>query len=195
MNRLDALPNYVCTDCWHKTEEFHKFHRSVQRAQENYLLVKPEETDQDAQDDNHFPLETVCAFELDLEAETEEQQISEEEVRVELKNDLTGNVDEQSVDHIELDKTQNDESDTEKSEVETSVVSKHILPTREEILKNFGTTCDVCSVDLKSLDNAISHYKEHHKMTGYIKCCRLKFVNHKLLDDHIEWHINPNIFR
>lgn len=33
----DALPKTVCIDCWHKTEEFHEFHRFVKSAQTNYL--------------------------------------------------------------------------------------------------------------------------------------------------------------
>lgn len=38
------LPNFVCVECWEKTESFHRFHRSVYAAQENFLsgLVKCE---------------------------------------------------------------------------------------------------------------------------------------------------------
>lgn len=37
VNQSDALPKCVCANCWEKIEEFHKFHRSVRNAQEEYL--------------------------------------------------------------------------------------------------------------------------------------------------------------
>lgn len=37
MNRTDALPNCICTDCWKKVGDFHRFHRSILSAQEEYL--------------------------------------------------------------------------------------------------------------------------------------------------------------
>lgn len=37
MNRIDTLPKCICTDCWHKIEEFHNFHRSILNAQNEYL--------------------------------------------------------------------------------------------------------------------------------------------------------------
>lgn len=37
MRRFDTLPKCICTDCWHKIEEFHNFHRSVLNAQDEYL--------------------------------------------------------------------------------------------------------------------------------------------------------------
>lgn len=37
IHHSDALPNYVCLNCWEKTEEFHKFHCSVHDAQNEYL--------------------------------------------------------------------------------------------------------------------------------------------------------------
>lgn len=46
MSQSDALPKWICTDCWQKTEQFHEFHRAVQQAQNNYLaaIVKCEFT-------------------------------------------------------------------------------------------------------------------------------------------------------
>lgn len=60
----------------------------------------------------------------------------------------------------------------------------------------FDTTCDLCSIDLKSLKRAIPHYKREHQIDeGYIKCCGLKLKRDKLVNDHIRWHINPDIFK
>lgn len=62
--------------------------------------------------------------------------------------------------------------------------------------KNFDMTCDVCSIDLKTLTNAVTHYKKEHKIDdGYIKCCGLKLKRENTVSDHIKYHINPNIFK
>lgn len=39
VTKTDTLPKYVCTVCWQKIDDFHRFHRSVQHAQENYLKL------------------------------------------------------------------------------------------------------------------------------------------------------------
>lgn len=63
-------------------------------------------------------------------------------------------------------------------------------------MQNFDTSCDICSIELKSLRRAISHYKNEHQIDeGYIKCCGLKLKRDKLVNDHIRWHINPEIFK
>lgn len=64
------------------------------------------------------------------------------------------------------------------------------------IAENFDTTCDICSMDLKTLKRAISHYElKHDTEGGYIKCCGLKLKRDNQIDDHIRWHANPNIFK
>lgn len=66
---------------------------------------------------------------------------------------------------------------------------------RQEILNQFDTTCDICSKVLGSLANATNHYKKSHKTIGYIRCCRLKLKTEDKVEEHIEWHINPEVFR
>lgn len=63
------------------------------------------------------------------------------------------------------------------------------------LLQEFDTTCDVCAVYLGTLKKAISHYKKYHKMEGYIKCCKFKFKKDIHVDDHIKWHVQPDIFK
>lgn len=58
MNRSDALPKCVCVDCWEKTEDFHKFHRLVRNAQEEYL-------------------KQVVKFEIEIESESNPIEITE----------------------------------------------------------------------------------------------------------------------
>lgn len=75
MHETDTFPNYVCADCWEKIEEFHKFHRSVQRAQANYVkeFVKCENVEPDVHDE---PVPTDCSSAEELIC-TEMMSISE----------------------------------------------------------------------------------------------------------------------
>lgn len=67
---------------------------------------------------------------------------------------------------------------------------------KQIFIQYFDTTCDLCSADLKSLRRANTHYRNEHKMEdGYIKCCGLKIKKDSHVNDHIRWHINPDIFK
>lgn len=66
---------------------------------------------------------------------------------------------------------------------------------REEVLKRFNTACEICSKELGTLKNAIQHYKKFHEIVGYLKCCRLRFKKEADVEDHIKYHINPDIFK
>lgn len=66
----------------------------------------------------------------------------------------------------------------------------------EKNAPKFDTTCDICSIDLKTLAKAIPHYKNQHDIDdGYIKCCGRKFKQAQMVRDHIKWHNNPSIFK
>lgn len=79
MNRSDALPKWICVDCWEKTEDFHNFHRSVRNAQAEYL-------------------EQVVKFEIGVEPETESHETIEQPRFVEVitSDEFIGFADENS---------------------------------------------------------------------------------------------------
>lgn len=57
-------------------------------------------------------------------------------------------------------------------------------------------TCDICHIMLDTLSDARVHYfNEHEKPKGYFKCCKLKHLSESSLIDHLNWHLNPEIFR
>lgn len=68
----------------------------------------------------------------------------------------------------------------------------------EVITKYFDMTCDVdgCAVIFESFEEAQTHYEvEHQEPNGYIKCCNLQFRDVRLVKDHINFHLNPDIFK
>lgn len=57
-------------------------------------------------------------------------------------------------------------------------------------------TCEICHVKLDTLADARTHYlNEHQKPKGYFKCCKSKLKFETSLIDHLNWHVNPKIFR
>lgn len=55
--------------------------------------------------------------------------------------------------------------------------------------------CDICKVDLNtaSLELTKNHYSEKHGIeNGYIKCCELKLTTDIKINNHIQYHLNPN---
>lgn len=86
------------------------------------------------------------------------------------------------------------ESDSESVNSKSTVVDP--VKSKQIFIQYFDTTCDLCSADLKSLRRANTHYRNEHKMEdGYIKCCGLKIKKDSHVNDHIRWHINPDIFK
>lgn len=80
MSKTDALPKYICSQCWQKIDEFHKFHCSVQHAQDNYLNVKIKCETIDDPLNRH---DTIANHhELDAELEKLEQLDDEPELEV-----------------------------------------------------------------------------------------------------------------
>lgn len=56
----------------------------------------------------------------------------------------------------------------------------------------FTMRCDLCSdTPLTSFAIAKQHYAKTHGTRGYLVCCNKKFMKPKTVDDHFQWHINP----
>lgn len=71
-----------------------------------------------------------------------------------------------------------------------------VHPDSERIKLFFDMQCDVCKMQLFSLQHAKLHYLEEHDIPdGYLKCCEMKFRELKSINDHLEYHVNPNIFK
>lgn len=253
VSKTDALPKYICTECWQKTEEFHEFHRSVQLAQDDYLktTIKCEVIECDPSEsvdplngsyhdinaqylpelENPMQPENDRDLELELEQEPiskpdgdeiSEWQFESEDYHQKFEENIE--IDEEMLSNIKQDE---DEDEDEDGDVGTNYIGKILaaiqygpklnfllyftlfflgrrpnIPDvyvsaekRRELLEQFDTTCDICSMDLGSLQKAITHYKKCHKKDGYIKCCRLKFKKECQIDDHIKLHIRPDMFQ
>lgn len=64
------------------------------------------------------------------------------------------------------------------------------------IAKHFKSTCNLCSTQLCSFEQAKNHYRtEHQDENGYLECCGRTFKRRHHLVGHVRWHLNPNVFK
>lgn len=68
---------------------------------------------------------------------------------------------------------------------------------RPNVAEYFDMKCEICkTTSFKSLHDAKLHYLgEHGIQEGYIKCCNLKFMTQKEVNDHLCFHFNPEVFK
>lgn len=58
----------------------------------------------------------------------------------------------------------------------------------------FNMNCDECAEVFTSLQHAKLHYlEEHGNIDGYIQCCNVKFKTQKQVNDHLQYHLDPDI--
>lgn len=71
-----------------------------------------------------------------------------------------------------------------------------VNPDSHSIQLFFDMQCEICKVELSSLQHAKLHYLEEHSIPdGYLICCDMKFRELKNINDHLLFHSNPNIFK
>lgn len=67
---------------------------------------------------------------------------------------------------------------------------------RKFIDEHFDMNCDQCDFVFKTFYDAKRHYRDSHNITkGYIKCCDTKLTELWLIIDHINSHLNPQVYR
>lgn len=102
---------------------------------------------------------------------------------------------EESEEKSENETEEKSENESESDPINLNSAKISAAKRKEIFAQYFDNTCDLCSTELKSLRHALPHYKREHKIEGYVKCCQLKFKSEKLVNDHLQFHINPEIFK
>lgn len=60
----------------------------------------------------------------------------------------------------------------------------------------FDMQCEKCETEFSSLQHAKLHYLEEHGISdGYIKCCEKKFNEVKQINEHLQYHRNPDNYK
>lgn len=155
--------------------------------------------------------ETICVEpvrSIDIERDEEPIELNENMIDIEPleKQEFSDNF-ENIVDDDDDDVFDNDnssvflDSNVLPNRTESNGLPQHISdvnPKQQQqiIDQYFDMNCELCETVFNSLEDAISHYAiNHNNPRGYIRCCQLKFASKGLLNWHIVWHLNPEVFK
>ncbi|XP_058828723.1 zinc finger protein 62 homolog [Topomyia yanbarensis] len=80
--------------------------------------------------------------------------------------------------------------------VKPKVKTSSAKPTDDElILEHFNLSCDLCQQSFNDFGDLRQHFESVHNEEPYLKCCNKKFNKKYLMVQHLQWHMNPEIFR
>lgn len=65
-----------------------------------------------------------------------------------------------------------------------------------QIREYFNMKCDICNdIEFTTFAETRQHYRNVHKISGYLKCCSRRFHRRYTLLNHIHYHLNPDAYR
>lgn len=199
----------ICVKCWEKTRMFHQFYESVREAHrhQNENQLKDEDSVQaDWQSDNYESDVAMNADEdddLDEDAKYTTQQLEpmvNADAKISQPLDTAMNATEDDKQMCQpLDSMISADEDAVQTiqKLEPSTTDPDILDVERRIAEYFKMNCDLCGQQLSSLDSVKAHFSKKHKLDrGYlICCCNKKAKMRKSIIEHVQWHMNPNMFR
>lgn len=216
----------ICSECWTKLWEFHKFYSSVEKAKNNYFQklegtnfaeVKCEPIGGDA--DNQSSVKSEPIEEDVLKCESPTPRVNEIKNRCKIQNS--------SNDDIEVADSSNDDSNTEYDQcdekfdgesgadlrrdewttpkpatevmtISVATVNKNIVMRDkfDKLAPNYiDMVCERCKHPFTRLSEARKHYRLKHKQrNAWVKCCQKKMDLYDIIE-HIQYHLNPEIFK
>lgn len=184
----------ICVICWEKVDQFHQFYDSVQLAHlqnEERLNFVPKD-DVSANDD----------WQLDNNYDTDDGMDSDKEDVENTKLqpvDTVTNVKEGEEEETlkTLDTNANGSAKQTAPKLENSTTDPGHLDAEQRVAEYFRMNCDLCGEQLNSLRNVTSHFtKKHKRDRGYLICfCKKKAKVRRAVIEHVQWHMNPNMFQ
>lgn len=129
---------------------------------------------------------------------------SELETKENLEDDVTAEFDDSTtIDTLQIETLTQDQIYEEQAtrsktnEKKEKSEFKFVPMTDEEVTlmkQNAEMKCEMCSKELTSWSEAKFHYKNSHRLEGFIRCCGRKIKKKHVMIDHIYWHQDPNMF-
>lgn len=78
--------------------------------------------------------------------------------------------------------------------VVTKVVESPKTELEEQLLQHYNLLCDLCGQPLSGFAELMRHFKNIHNQPGYLNCCNKKITKKCWMIEHIQVHLNPDIF-
>lgn len=85
-----------------------------------------------------------------------------------------------------------------KSKPTTKRERKSLIPEEHEkiVVEFCKMKCEICSIEFPdSYLEMKQHYTKEHQARGYVTCCSRKFYKFCRIFDHVQHHLNPNVFQ
>lgn len=155
--------------------DFHEFHMKIHDAQNEYLKDRMIKSDVDSM--KGFDTHEFNVIGIDVG----------DHIKTEPMDWVIPEFDETSP---TLDSPINDESDANQSDWNEKLEKETIAAV---IADYFEPTCELCPMELNSLERAIEHYQMDHQINGgFLKCCEQKIRTDKCMEKHIRMHLEAN---
>lgn len=65
----------------------------------------------------------------------------------------------------------------------------------KKISSYMSLVCDICNVQEENFMQLTNHMKLQHNVEGYVVCCSKKFNKRSRLVEHIDMHLNPEMYK
>ncbi|KAJ6622260.1 Transcription factor grauzone [Pseudolycoriella hygida] len=201
-----GLSTFLCQICWSNTRTFHIFYEQVKMLREDYWKsVKAADYNAGIDFIEEEPGDTEVQLDLNL-VKSEESLVESVDVIVEVKKEEE-TLDLNNYDNSEETSRNGDKGPTgskkrKNNETEALIGEK---PEREKNQKGsnyfesqlriyFNMKCDICGDPFETYRSAQKHYRNAHKVEGYLICCGKKFHRRDRVMNHIKYHLNPSKF-
>ncbi|XP_001863404.2 zinc finger protein 43 [Culex quinquefasciatus] len=176
----------LCTSCWEKIDEFHKFYCEVEERWGLHVEVKTEQLEEEG-----VASEVVKAERLESDGgsfgEDSDGDFEPGEAKMELPDDFSEDSEEESTTPIAKRKRSARDEGTGSGR-KTSYVRSHKRANRERndlIAKYVQLQCDICSERFATFPRLLLHYKRSHETQGYVTCCEKVFHKRSVLVEHL----------
>lgn len=170
----DALPKFICSVCFNKIVDFHEFHTKIHNAQKKYLKNRRIKSNVDSVnilDTHEFNVSSVNIKSEPMDWIIPQFGNTSPAPESPTNDDSNSDNTDQSDRHGQLEK-----------ETIATVIAEY-----------FDPTCELCPMELNSLQRAIEHYKVDHKINGgFLKCCGRKIRTVESMENHIRMHLEAN---
>lgn len=211
----DELPKWICRECWRRLADFHEFYNAVEETKAAYLItITKDDTPKfveincdsfECEDDSSVPKEKPDEIVIKVEMESIIKDSSDDDKSLVQQDDIDD--DGENVANLE-DKSSLDAVARRPADEATPKTESTISPSKgyegtegeqkhlESLVPNFmDMVCDTCQYPFESLAAANAHYRHEHRQRGIVvKCCQ-KRVDLYDVFEHIQYHLNPDIFK
>lgn len=186
----------VCLACWNTINAFHTFQNDILQAHEDFQISIQEIAKQAEEEVNieiNADEELIRKYKKNVSSTKDavrlnkQSEIKKPEERSNLSNTQKNQCSEEEEQSQETDDLSNNEIDDKSSNIDKDAIISKWIPELE---------CVLCSATAKSFGLLRTHFRnEHPNEKYYIICCERRFSKRCDVYEHIQLHLDPDVFK